>query len=116
MGPADALAGIIQRPAKREPTDNENQRREAAHWNTELGFIHAAVLAGQVLGCEVAQGARSDAEDAADEGAGEEVAVLTDGQGVWGRGEYLGERIGGGYEERLRESICDRIPGLRLTE
>lgn len=60
------------------------------------------ILPRQIASAEVAERAGRDAQDAADEGAGEEVAVLGDGEVVGRRGEDLGEGVGGADEEGLR--------------
>jgi hypothetical protein len=75
----------IQRPPKHKPPQRKHGRRKPAHRNPKLRLIHPLVFPREGFRSIVAYWTGRDAEQAADEGAGEEEAVLRDGEGVgWG--------------------------------
>lgn len=82
--------GPLQRPHEREPPNSEHGDSQDINRDAKLGFENTFVTARKRLGGEVAQGTGYDTENASEQGAGEEVAVLADGEEV-GRGrEDLG--------------------------
>lgn len=93
---------MVQRPPEREPADRKQYHGEYAHRNPELGFVHALVALREAARDKVAERAGCHAEQASEQGAREEEAVLRDVEAVGWRREDLGERVGGANEEGLR--------------
>lgn len=92
---------MIKRPSKSKPADRKHDDCQYAYRDAELCLVNATILPSEAASREVAQRSCGDAQDAANERAGEEVPVLGDGE-VVGRGrEYLSEGVCRAYKEGL---------------